>query len=63
MMIGDSMTLSLAVSSEASYVDGGGNTISAFQRDLTLMRAVAEHDFAPAQDVAIAVIRGKAWTL
>lgn len=63
MMIGDSMTLSLAVSAEASYVDGGGNTVSAFQRDLTLMRAVAEHDFAPAQDVAIAVIRAKAWTL
>lgn len=63
MMIGDSMTLSLAVSSEASYVDGGGATISAFQRDLTLMRAVAEHDFAPAQDVAIAVIRAKAWVL
>lgn len=63
MMIGDSMTLSLAVSAEASYVDGGGATISAFQRDLTLMRAVAEHDFAPAQDVAIAVIRAKAWIL
>lgn len=63
MMIGDSMSLSLAVSAEASYVDGGGATISAFQRDLTLMRAVAEHDFAPAQDVAIAVIRAAAWTL
>jgi len=63
MMIGDSMTLSLAVSSEASYVDGGGNTVSAFQRDLTLMRAISEHDFAPRQDAGIAVIRGVAWTI
>ena len=63
MMIGDAMTVSLAVSTEASYVDGGGATISAFQRDLTLMRAVSEHDFAPRQDAAIAVIRGDSWAL
>lgn len=63
IMIGDSMTVSLAVSTEATYIDGGGNTISAFQNQLTLMRAVAEHDLAPRHDGAISVIRGVAWNL
>ena len=63
MMIGDAMALSFAVSTEASYVDTNGDTISAFQNDLTLMRAISQHDFAPAHDEAIAVIRGVNWAL
>lgn len=60
MMIGDSMKIIVDVSSEAAYVDAGV-TYSAFQRDLTLMRAISEHDFAPKHDVAIAGCNGINW--
>ncbi|KIC19626.1 phage capsid protein [Leisingera sp. ANG-M6] len=63
IMIGDSMDITLGSSTEASYVDTGGNTISAFQNDLTLMRAIAEHDMAPAHDEAIAGLNGVGWSL
>jgi HK97 family phage major capsid protein len=53
----DSMTLELAVSREGSYVDAGGNTVSAFQSDQTLIRAIAEHDFQMRHDQSIAVIQ------
>jgi HK97 family phage major capsid protein len=53
----DSMTLELAISREGSYVDGGGNTVSAFQNDQTLIRAIAEHDFQMRHDQSIAVIQ------
>ena len=63
IMIGDSQVITVASSTEASFVDVGGNTISAFQNDLTLMRAIAEHDLAPAHDVAISGINGVGWSL
>jgi len=61
ILIGDSMKLTLASSGEATYVDTNGDTISAFQRDLTLMRAIAEHDLAPRHVEAIAMITTKGW--
>ncbi|QDL91504.1 phage major capsid protein [Paroceanicella profunda] len=63
IMIGDSMALSIALSSEASYVDTSGDTISAFQRDLTLVRAIREHDLAPMHDQALAGFNGTGWSL
>lgn len=62
MMIGDAMQLQLAVSTEAAYVDAG-TTHSAFQKDMTLFRAISEHDFAPAHDAAIAGCNGIGWSL
>jgi HK97 family phage major capsid protein len=62
-MIGEDQAITIAMSSEASFVDTGGNTISAFQRDLTLMRAVARHDFAPKHTIAVAGFNGTAWTI
>ena len=62
-MIGDDQEIRIASSTEASFVDVGGNTISAFQRDLTLMRAVSRHDLAPAHDEAISVLTGTGWGL
>jgi HK97 family phage major capsid protein len=62
-MIGEDQAITLAMSSEASYVDSGGNTISAFQRDLTLLRAVSRHDFAPKYTIAVAGFNGTAWTI
>ncbi|UFS64389.1 phage major capsid protein [Paracoccus denitrificans] len=61
-MIGDSMELSIGVSTEAGYHDGT-NWISAFQNDLTLMRAISEHDFALEHDVAFAGFNAKGWSL
>ena len=60
-MILDSMSLELAVSNEGSYIDVNSNTISAFQNDQTLIRAIAEHDFQMRHDQSVAVIQGVAW--
>lgn len=60
-MILDSMTLELAVSREGTYTDANGNTVSVFQSDQTLVRAIAEHDFQMRHDEAIAVIKGVRW--
>lgn len=63
MMIGDDQEIRIASSTEATYVDINGNTVSAFQRDQTLMRAISRHDFAPEHDEAISVITGTGWGL
>lgn len=60
MIIGDSMVQSFATSTEASYWNGSAY-VSAFSTDQTLMRSISEHDFAPAHDVAIAMLTGTAW--
>ena len=38
--------ISVEMSREGTFADGNGNQISAFQRDLTLVRLITEHDFA-----------------
>lgn len=38
--------ISVEMSREGTFNDGNGNTISAFQHDLTLVRLITEHDFA-----------------
>ncbi|KPU83705.1 phage capsid protein [Marinosulfonomonas sp. PRT-SC04] len=63
IMIGDAMNIIVSSSNVATYVDSGGNTISAFQNDLTLMNAISEHDLAPEHDVAIAGLNGAGWSL
>ena len=60
-MILDSMSLELAVSREGTYVDGSGNTISAFQNDQTLIRAIAEHDFQMRHDASVAINQFVRW--
>jgi HK97 family phage major capsid protein len=60
-MILDSMSLELAVSREGMYVDAGGATVSAFQNDQTLIRAIAEHDFQIRHDAAVAIAQYVRW--
>lgn len=60
-MILDSMSLELAVSRESSYVDASGATVSAFQNDQTIIRAIAEHDHQLRHDSAVAVIQFVRW--
>ena len=55
MYIGEDMNLVLSYSTEASYEDGSGNTVSAFQRDQTLVRVIAKHDFGPRHVESIVV--------
>ncbi|TMV83231.1 phage major capsid protein [Thioclava sp. BHET1] len=63
VMIGDSMQISIDVSPDATFVDQSGNVVSAFQKDLTLVRAISEHDLAPEHDAAIAGLNGVGWSL
>lgn len=50
-IIGEQMGMQIETSREASYYDGS-NTISAFQNDQTLIRAISLHDFAIRHDVS-----------
>ena len=38
--------ITVEMSREGTYIDANGNTVSAFQNDLTLVRLITEHDFA-----------------
>lgn len=56
-VIGEEMQLEIAVSDVAPYQDGG-QMVSAFQTDQTLIRAIAKHDFMARRPEAIAVRTG-----
>lgn len=60
VMIGEASDLAIDVSTEAAYHDGT-NLQSAFSRDETVMRAIAEHDFAPRHVGSIVVLTGVTW--
>lgn len=60
MVIGESMSLQVAVSTEATYTTGGVS-VNAFQRDETLIRMITENDFGPRHPQAIAVLNGITW--
>lgn len=63
IMIGDALSLTIATSDQAAFVDAAGKTVSAFQDDLTLMRAISEHDLAPMHDEAISGATVTGWSL
>lgn len=56
-VIGESASLTIDASSEATYVDAG-TTKSAFQRNQTVVRAIAAHDFGMRHDASVAVKTG-----
>ena len=58
----DSMQLELAVSREGTFYDTTGTLQSAFQKDMTLIRAIAEHDFQMRHNASIAVNQFVTWT-
>ena len=62
VVIGDTMSVAMSFSSEASYVDAASVTRSAFQNDLTLLRAISEHDIDVEHAEAISVLTGVTWT-
>jgi HK97 family phage major capsid protein len=59
-IIADSSDLALSVDSSASFTSGG-NLVSSFERDETLVRAIAHHDFALRHDVSAAIKTGVTW--
>lgn len=59
--VGDTLALTVDVSKDASYTDEAGVTRSAFQNDITLMRAIAEHDMAVDTPKAVEVLTGVTW--
>lgn len=61
VVIGETLAMTFETSQEASYTDGSGNTISAFQNDQTLVRVLVEHDINVNYDTAIAVLTGVTW--
>lgn len=60
VIIGEATGLIIDVSTEASFKDGS-TLVSAFSQDLTLIRAITEHDIQPRQDAAVAVLTGVRW--
>lgn len=59
--IGEDTNLAIAISTEASYKDANGNTVSAFQRDQTLIRVISKHDFGPRHVESVSVGTGITW--
>lgn len=59
--IGEDDAMVIDFSKEATYKDSSGNVISAFQRDQTLVRVIAKHDFGPRHIESVAVMTGVKW--
>ena len=59
--IGEDDAMVIDFSKEATYKDSSGNVISAFQRDQTLVRVIAKHDFGPRHVESVAVMTGVKW--
>jgi HK97 family phage major capsid protein len=59
-VIGEAQSLMIDVSQEAAYHDGS-NVVAAFSQDQTVIRSIAEHDFAMRRAVSIAVLNGVTW--
>lgn len=63
LVIGQTLGLDVAVSTEAAYIESTGEMVSAFSRDQTVMRLITEHDLAVRHDESIAVLSGVTWSL
>lgn len=59
--IGEDEALVIDFSKEATYKDAEGNVVSAFQRDQTLIRVIAKHDFGPRHVESVAVMTAVKW--
>lgn len=59
-VIGEAMGLMVDASQEAAYHDGSG-VVAAFSQDQTVIRVIAEHDFALRHDAAFSLITGVTW--
>ncbi|EKO3875084.1 phage major capsid protein [Vibrio metschnikovii] len=60
VLIADTMMYRIAISTDATYKDGD-ELVSAFSRDQTVMRIIAEHDFGLRHDKACSIATGIKW--
>jgi HK97 family phage major capsid protein len=60
MALGDSMRLTIDVSTEAAY-HNGSSVVASFSLDQFVVRAIAEHDFVARDPNAIAILTGIRW--
>jgi HK97 family phage major capsid protein len=56
LVIGEAVNMIVDVSSEASYVDENGNTVSAYALDQTVIRVIEENDFAMRYPTAASIV-------
>ncbi len=61
ILYGEGAGISFGVSTEATYVNAAGQTVSAFQNDLTLIKASLEADVDMRYTEAVSVIEGVRW--
>jgi HK97 family phage major capsid protein len=61
VVIGEAMNLIVDASTEASYVDSTGATVSAYQQDQTIIRAITEHDLGVRRAESVAVNTAMSW--
>lgn len=55
IVIGDTLTMDVSASTEASYLDATGTVRSAFVRDQTVIKAISEHDIIARHPESISV--------
>lgn len=61
VVIGESTDLLVDTSQEASYKDGSGNLVSAFDLDQTIIRGIARHDIGLRRDFSVTTLEGIKW--
>ena len=61
LILAETYNVTVDASDVASYKDSGGNVVSAFQRDQTVMRVISEHDFNTRHQASIAVATLPGW--
>ena len=62
LVIGQGAQLEVAMSTEGSFIDADDNMVSAFQRNLTLLRVIAEVDLKPRHVEAVAWMDQVLWS-
>jgi HK97 family phage major capsid protein len=60
-VIGEALGLMVDASMEAAYANAAGTVVAAFSQDQTVVRVLAEHDFALRYDKAFALIQKVTW--
>ena len=61
VILAETYNVTVDASDVASYKDGGGNMVSAFQRDQTLFRVISEHDLNLRHQASVVVCTVPAW--
>jgi HK97 family phage major capsid protein len=60
-LIGQNPRVNIAASTETTYQDAGGNWVSAFQRNETVLRMIVYNDINTQHPESIAILTGVRW--